>query len=216
MTRYALYFAPPPGAFAETAARWLGRALPAISGDLWPLTASARRYGFHATLKAPFRLEPGLTESDLIAAMDRFGATCAPVDLAGLGLADLDGFLALIPQGDTGPLNDLAARVVRDFDPLRAPLTPADIARRNPDRLTPRQRALLDQWGYPFVLDEFRFHMTLTDRLAPGDAAWVLPLARACFAAFTDRPLRIDALSLYVEAPDGLFHPRHRAPLSGP
>lgn len=215
MTRYALYFAPPPGDFTDTAARWLGRALPPIAADLWPLTSNARRYGFHATLKAPFRLKPGLGVQDLITAMDGFAATCAPVDLAGLELADLDGFLALIPQGDTGPLNAFAARVVQDFDPLRAPLTPADYARRNPDRLSPHHRALLDQWGYPYVMDSFQFHMTLTDRLRPADAEWVTPLARSSFVPFTNRPLRIDALSLFVEDADGLFHPHHRAALSG-
>lgn len=214
-TRYALYFAPPPGDFADTAARWLGRAQPPVSPDLWPLTVSARRYGFHATLKAPFRLTSGLGLQDLIDAMDRFGETCEPVDLEGLELADLDGFLALIPQGDTTALNAFAARVVQDFDPLRAPLTPADLARRNPDQLAPHLRALLDQWGYPYVMDAFQFHMTLTDRLSPADAAWVTPLARDSFAAFTGQPLRIDALSLFVEGPDGLFQPHHRAPLSG-
>lgn len=215
MTRYALYYAPPAGEFATCAARWLGRDDPPIAAGLWPLTAKARRYGFHATLKAPFRLAQGATRAALQDQMAQFAAQTAPVVLDGLHLADLDGFLALIPQGDAAPLNAFAARVVQQFDPLRAPLTSADIARRQPDRLSARQRALLDRWGYPFVLDEFRFHMTLTDQLDPDQAAWVRPLAQATFAPFTGRRLAIAALSLFAEAPDGLFHPVHHVALTG-
>jgi hypothetical protein len=215
MTRYALYFAPQAGPFADTAARWLGRTLPQPHPDLWPMTASARRYGFHATLKAPFRLAGGVDLPALMAKLDSFAATQAPMVLDGLHLANLDGFLALIPMGDTTALNTFAARVVRDFDHLRAPLTAADIARRNPDKLSPRQRALLDQWGYPHVLEEFQFHMTLTDRLSPEQLEWVLPLAQASFADFLHRPMSIDALGLFIEAPDSLFHPHHYAPLTG-
>lgn len=219
MTRYALYFAPDAGAFAEAAASWLAR--DAVSGAdvvpidpaLWPLTQSARRYGFHATLKAPFRLAEGQDADSLIAAMDAFADRTMAVTLDGLHVAQLEGFLALIPQGDTAALNAFAAGVVRAFEPFRAPLTQADIARRNPARLTERQRAYLDQWGYPHVMEEFQFHMTLTDRLTDAQAAWVLPLARATFAPHLRGPVMIDALTLFVEGSDGLFHHHHRAPL---
>lgn len=214
MTRYALYFAPQRGLFADTAAQWLGRAGGAIHPDLWPLTASARRYGFHATLKAPFRLADGTDMAALITAMAEFAASQPAFWIDGLQLANLDGFLALIPTGDTATLDSFAANVVRDFDHFRAPLTPADVARRNPAHLSPRQRRLLDQWGYPHVLEEFQFHMTLTDRLTPEQAQWVQPLAQASFADFLHEPVKIDALTLFVEEPDGLFHPRHHALLS--
>lgn len=222
MTRYALYFTPPDGAFAETAARWLARdaargepAVP-IHPELWPLTESARRYGFHATLKAPFRLAEGATQAQLTDAMAHFGARTPPVLMAGLHIADLDGFLALVPMGDTTALDAFAARVVQDFDPLRAPLSDADIARRRPETLTPHQRALLTEWGYPYVMDEFRFHMTLTDRLAPDQIGWVKPLAEATFGPFTGQPVTLDALTLFVEGADGLFHHDVRVPLTGP
>lgn len=221
MTRYALYFAPPSGAFADTAARWLGR--DAISGaildpdtpELWPLTASARRYGFHATIKAPFRLAEGVSEAALISALDAFAARHAPVRIDALDLASLGGFLALIPQGDTAALNAYAARVVEHFDPMRAALTPAEIARRNPAQLSARQRALLDLWGYPHVMDEFQFHMTLTDRLNDVDRAWVQPRAELAFAPYLGQAVMIDALNLFVENAEGAFHQVHRAPLSG-
>ena len=221
MTRYALYFAPSDGAFADCAARWLGRdaahdrPVVPLHPDLPPLTETARRYGFHATLKAPFRLADGARPDDLTRAMADFAARTPPVVIAGLQLADLDGFLALVPMGDTTALDAIAARVVQEFDPLRAPLTQAEIARRQPHRLSPNQRALLDAWGYPYVMDEFRFHMTLTDRLRPDQGAWVRPLADATFAPFTGRPVTLDALTLFVEGADGLFHHARRVPLTG-
>jgi hypothetical protein len=215
MTRYALYFTPQAGPFSATAARWLGRSGDPFHADLWPLTTSARRYGFHATLKAPFRLTHEQHEAALITAMTDFAVDQAPVALEGLRLANLDGFLALIPVGDTTALDTFAARVVRDFDRFRAPLTEADISRRNPAHLSPRQRTLLDTWGYPYVMEEFRFHMTLTDRLDPAQQEWVLPLAESTFANYLQRPMMINTLTLCVEGPDAMFHSVHRTTLTG-
>jgi len=221
MTRHALYFAPAEGAFAQAAARWLGRDaatgadLDPLHPDLPALTASARRYGFHATLKAPFRLAQGQSEDALIAAMDRFGAGTPALSLDGLRIASLGGFLALVPEGDQAPLNAFAAQVVQTFEPFRAPLTPDEIERRKPATLSPRQRAMLGAWGYPHVLDEFRFHMTLTDRLDADQRGWVEPLAQAELGPHLPRPALIDAVSLFIEGPDGAFRIRHRSPLSG-
>lgn len=217
MKRYALYYAPPRGALAETAARWLGRdaetgATP-VQPDpsLGPLTVSARRYGFHATLKAPFRLADGTTEEDLIAAVDVFAAGVRPCVVEGLRLASLDGFLALIPVGDTRALNAFAARVVTAFERFRAPLSESERQHRNPDRLNPRQRELLDTYGYPHVLDEFQFHMTLTDRLTPEQRAVILPLAARHFAPVIPGRFMVKDLVVFGEGEDGLFHHLHRA-----
>jgi putative phosphonate metabolism protein len=217
MKRYALYFAPPRGLLADAAARWLGR--DAETGArctqptsmLEPLTLSARRYGFHATLKAPFRLAEGLTKEDLIAAVDVFAATKRPIVLEGLQVASIGGFLALIPEGDTTELNAFAASVVEQFERFRAPMTEAERSRRNPDCLTPRQCELLDAYGYPYVLDEFLFHMTLTDRLNPDQDALLRPLAEKTFAKVIPRPLAIEHLVVFGEAEEGIFHHIHRA-----
>ncbi|MBA4490291.1 DUF1045 domain-containing protein [Paracoccus sp. S1E-3] len=209
--RYALYYTPPPGEFADFGASWLGwdavRGAPApqpvLPGlDIAVLTAEPRRYGFHATLKAPFRLAEGQRAGDLIEGVEALAAQLRPVTLDGLALTRIGPFLALTPRGDEVPLNVLAAQVVERLDPLRAPLTEAERARRNPDRLTPRQRALLDAWGYPYVMDEFRFHMTLTGAL---DAA-TLDTVAALLAprlAVVPRPFILDALSLMGEDATG-------------
>ncbi|MCA0204266.1 MAG: DUF1045 domain-containing protein [Proteobacteria bacterium] len=219
MKRYALYYAPPPGPWAETAARWLGR--DAVSGEarmqphlaLAGLTDGARRYGFHATLKAPFRLSEGSSEEDLLAAVEVFAAGIAPFSVEGLRVAELDGFLALVPSGDASAFDAFAAQVVVRFDRFRAPLSAEDRARRRPERLSERQRALLDTYGYPWVMEEFRFHMTLTDRLTPTQSERLLPLAEAEFAPVLPQPFVLGGLSVFAEDAEGQFTEIHRARL---
>lgn len=223
ITRLAAYFAPRPGAFADLAAAWLGRdaetgqdlAPPDLGLPVAGMTVDPRRYGFHATLKPPFRLAPGQSLDALHLAMALLARQIAPVTLPGLQLANLDGFLALRPEGDSTALDQLAAQVVETLDPFRAPLTPAEVARRRPESLSPRQRALLDRWGYPFVMEEFRFHLTLTDRLDPTLAAAAVPILTAHFAPVLPRPFLIEDLCLFAEGPDGRFHNLHRYALSG-
>src|SRR5207245_1192733 len=77
----------------------------------------------------------------------------------------ISGFIAVIPAEPVAELQQLAADCARDFDSFRAPLGAEDRARRRPEKLTERQRDYLDRWGYPYVMEEFRFHMTLTGRL---------------------------------------------------
>lgn len=221
--RYAVYYAPEPGEFASRASQWLG--WDAAAGvNLTPpdlglpadqITRDPRKYGFHGTIKPPFRLAEGLTEAKLRGALADLAAGLAPVRLTGLRLASIGGFLALVPEGDTAPLGDLAAEVVRALEPFRAPLTPAEIARRRPEGLTPRQRALLEAYGYPYVMEEFRFHLTLTDRLEPPLNEQARAVLEAYFAPVLPRPFVVADLCLFGEAQDGRFHLLHRYPLSG-
>lgn len=224
--RFAVYFAPRPGAFADRAAAWLGwdaetgrpRAqpdLPGLPAPLADLTADPRKYGFHGTIRAPFRLARGLTVADVKACVSALAASLPPARAEGLALANLDGFLALTPAGDAAAIMDLGARVVAATDPLRAPLTDAEIARRQPDRLTPRQRALLDRWGYPGVMEEFRFHLTLTGRLPETQAGAVQAILAAHFAPVLPRPFRVEDLCLFGEDRAGRFHLLHRYALAG-
>lgn len=219
MKRFAVYFAPPPGPLARAAATWLGRdaatgaCLAQPDPELAGLTVSPRRYGFHATIKAPFRLAAGESLQTLHTGIAGLAASLQPVRLDGLSIRLFHGFLALIPVGDTDALDALAAEVVVRLDRFRAPLSPAEIARRDPAALSERQRALLDAWGYPLVLDEYRFHMTLTDRLTADQAARLLPMAQAHFADALSGPLVIDALALFGEDDGDDFHQLDRIAL---
>jgi hypothetical protein len=216
--RFAVYYAPPPGDFATRANLWLSDAapdLPGLPGPAATLTAAPRRYGFHGTIKAPFRLAEGvdarLLQSDLAALATRL----PPVRMAGLRLEILKGFLALTPEGDETDLLALGAEVVSRLDPLRAPLTEGEVARRRPDRLSPRQRELLARWGYPYVMEEFRFHLTLTDDLPTAAAQATAAILGPWFAEVLPRPFDITDLCLFGEDGDGRFHLLHRYPLTG-
>lgn len=223
ITRFAVYFAPRTGPFADKAAQWLGWdatigtavAQPDMPFDLASVTRAPRKYGFHATLRAPFRPAPDLTADDVVGAVAALAAGLPPAECDGLRLCNLHGFLALVPDGDTGAIDALAAQVVRATNPLRAALSPAEIARRRPDSLSARQRAHLAQWGYPFVMDDFAFHLTLTDQLDADMAARVQPHAAAHFAAALPRPFVVQDLCLFGEDGEGRFHLLHRFPLQG-
>jgi putative phosphonate metabolism protein len=224
--RYAIYYAPAPGSFADITARWLGwdaeigqAALhPAIEGLPQPvaaLTATPRKYGFHGTIKPPFHLAPGTDVAGLHAAIAVLAARLAPVTLPGLQLADLHGFVALTPLGDTTMLAALAADVVMTLDGFRAPPTVQEIARRKPDRLSERQRALLAQWGYPYVLDQFQFHLTLTGSLTKADSAATLRALEPHLASLLPKPFVLADLVLFGQGDDGMFRTLHRYPLLG-
>ena len=219
--RYALYWLPAPGSRLEAFGRSvLGYdtaagepvAHPKGLGDLAAVNAGARIYGFHATLKAPMRLAPGGTETDLAAAARVLATAHPPVVLGPLRVAALGRFLALVPEAPPPELGLLAAECVAALEPLRAPLTEAERAKRRPERLDPRARALLDRWGYPHVFEAFRFHMTLTDALPEPDRdGWHRRLAEA-YAASGPEPVMIDAICLLTQDGSGLFRLLARLP----
>jgi putative phosphonate metabolism protein len=222
--RYAVYFTPEPGPLADFGAAWLGwdsatgsarthppvKDLPAPVADL---TARPRKYGFHGTIKPPFRLAPSADAAGLAAALHAFCARHAPVTLDGLRLARIGGFVALVPEGPADGLVRLAAAAVEALDGFRARPTEAEIARRNPPRLTPRQRTLLERWGYPYTHDEFRFHMTLTGPLG-ARADTVCAALAPVVTPLVPRPFRVDALTLMGADGDDMFHQIARYPLA--
>jgi putative phosphonate metabolism protein len=213
--RFAIYFAPSATSnLWERAATWLGR--DASDGDLFNgpvagidrdrllnLTQSANRYGFHATLKAPMALADGYNEADLRAALDEFAARHRPVNLGKLRLASLQGFLALMVDGENEALADFAAHVVEDFDPFRAPMSTKDYAARASKGLNERQIELLGAYGYPYVFEQFRFHMTLTDRLGDEDAQDIAQAAATWFGPVLEDEVILDRLSLFHEPDAG-------------
>ena len=224
--RYAIYVAPPPGQFADFAAAWLGwdpaagetrthPHIPDLPRPVAELTAAPRRYGFHGTVKPPFRLAEGATIGALHDEMTALAAALPPVALPGLALRRLGGFLALTPDGDSPELAALATEVVTALDGFRAPPGGAEIARRQAAGLSPRQQALLARWGYPYVMEEFRFHLTLTGALPDPEAAAVEAALAPILALILPRPYVIDSLCLFGEAEDGHFHNLHSYTLSG-
>ena len=236
--RYAIYFAPPPdSAWWCFGCAWLGRDpltntsvarpslpdLPDLEGmsidasTLTRITAAPRRYGFHATLKAPFRLRTGYTPDDVYAQAQDLAQSLMVVELPQVQLCEIDGFVALsFPRESTvGSLatdtnqpavNALAAQCVSAFDHLREAPDARELARRHANRLTPRQANLLAEWGYPYVFQEFRFHMTLTGPLPAAERQKIINALAPVVARLNEQPLRLDALTIYLQpAPNAPF-----------
>jgi 2'-5' RNA ligase len=138
------------------------------------MTQEPRRYGFHGTLKAPFHLAEGTSEEELIERLAQFAAERHCFRLKGVDVRAIGNFLALTSGEPNAELQDLARDCVTCFDHFRAPLGESDLARRLATPLTPRQRELLEAWGYAYVMEEFRFHMTLTSSLSEPEKAMML------------------------------------------
>lgn len=213
--RYAIYYTPPPfSALARFGSSVIGydcfdavdvpyARLAGIDAALQKLmTVEPRRYGFHATVVAPFHLKDR-SEDELIQAASSFAARTRPVRLGGLAVAEFGDFVALVPfKADEG-VAKFAAKCLEAFDEYRAPLSAADRERRLKAKLSARQIELMDRWGYPYVLDEFRFHMTLTGALQDN----LRDTFRGALAlAFEDRSrdtYEIDAISVMRQDDSG-------------
>jgi putative phosphonate metabolism protein len=208
--RYAIYYVPAPGSDLDRFGAALlgydafcGDDLPFSDGitqavpDWHDLTQDPRKYGFHATLKAPFALAPGRVEAELIAACETFAGAARPIPVIIPVVKAISGFIAVVPAEVSDQLNLLAADCVRDFDPFRASLSAEDRAGRNPSALTLTQVDHLDRWGYPYVMDEFRFHMTLTGRVAAERRQPLVELLQQRFAALDLKTLAVDRIAVF-------------------
>lgn len=199
--RFAIYFAP-----ATNSALWQAAESWFAQPDLPAISVSARRYGFHATIKAPMALSDGMDRASLEMALTEFAAARAPMSLGQIAPTPIEGFLALICAPQPQAVTDLAAAVVTAFERFRAPMSAEDRARRLRAPLTARQIELMDAYGYPYVLEQFQFHMTLTDRLEPTLLAAMRERATAWFQAALSAPIWLDRLVLFHEAePGGMF-----------
>ena len=214
--RFAIYYA--PGAAEplwRKAAEWLGRdpltgetidgPLAGTTRDaLFDRSVSARRYGFHATIKAPMMLAEGRSRAGLEDALSAFAAEAEPAAIGRLKLSLIDGFLALVPAQQTAELTDFAGDVVEAFEPFRAQPSAAERERRlKGGHLSARQVELMDRFGYPYVFEQFRLHMTLTDRLPEHEREAYTRAAAAHFGALAEADTTLDRLVLFHEPEPG-------------
>ena len=222
--RVAVYYAPRPNdPLFAAAASWLGRdpesdALapqPEVDG-IAEVTAEPRLYGFHATLKPPMRLAEGRQWFDVLTAARELADRTAAFMLPHLSVQDLHGFLALRETTPCAPLQALADACVEHLDPLRAPPSEAELARRRRGKLTAEQDAMLVRWGYPYVFSTWFFHMTLTRRLTADEKARYQPAAEAYLARALSVPRLVEDICLFTQAaPDAPFVIAERLTLRG-
>jgi putative phosphonate metabolism protein len=208
--RFAIYFVPA----ADTALYHFGAAVlghdcytgepVAHLRDVGPtatewaaLTAEPRTYGFHATLKAPFRLRGEFDPGDLLADIGTLAASIPTIPTLEPAVGLIGGFVAIVPRIASAGLERLAADCVTAFDRFRLPMTPEERSRRLAAGLSQSQTAHLDRWGYPYVFEEFRFHMTLTGRIGSDRRLAIHALLHDAFARRCGfDPIALDRLAL--------------------
>lgn len=215
--RYAIYFAPAlQSPWWQFGTRWLGRdehldqlvpqtTVPQLrTQDLQRLTSHPRRYGFHATLKAPFSLQDNYTADDLQARLQALARTLRPVTLGPMQATVLGSFVALVPVAPPAALAALANTCVTELDDMRRPLSDDDLAHRNSDALDARGLELLHRYGYPLVMERFQFHVSLTGPVTAPYTQQVLMAVHSSVAQLNaDAPLVLDRLCLFVEPSSG-------------
>lgn len=226
--RYALYFAPRADTpWWSLLSRWLGydaatgravERLPVPGLDreaMQRVTAHPRRYGGHATLKAPFRLAAPYAEADLVRAVDDYAAGQSAFVLPPLRVEQLSNFFALTPAQPDARINRIADDCTTQFDRFRAPPSEAETARRLREPLDAVALALLEQWGYPHVLQRYRFHLSLTGTLddeSPQVVETVRDAAREVFDGLAAPAPDFDAVCIFRQsAPADDFILCHRA-----
>ena len=224
--RYTIYFVP-KGTLAKFGRAWLGwdcrkgqyisleNAFAEPLADREHYTKKPQKYGLHATLKAPFRLQATQSETALRSAFRGFCNHQKPTASGNLMLSERGGFLSLRPQMQSAALFELGKHCLEAFDPFRAPLEQSDLDRRRNARLSPRQNQFLHQWGYPYVLQEFQFHITLTSLLSILQRETIIPALKNLLAHELERPFIIAYLALIGEDRNGQFHILEEANLSG-
>ena len=210
--RYAVYYAPRRGSpLWDKASAWLGRDaydgrslqrpdLPGLEGlDLDALTSDPRGYGFHATLKAPFELAEGSDEAELIAFASDFAARRRAFE-AEIEAGAIGSFQAFRLRDPCQDMDDLHSACVREFDAFRAPISDSDLARRRRAGLSPTEDERLVRWGYPYIFEDFRFHMTLTGSLR--DPSLSERMHAALSAWFRDEAgrHRFDGVAIFKQA----------------
>ncbi len=223
-TRYAICYAPEPlSPLWRFGSRWLGwdadnrkktepLCIDGIAyGRIASITQMPRKYGFHATLKPPFQLAPGYDLSMLDESLEAFAVARRAFKVPALELAALDGFVALLPQETCPTLEGLAADCVCQFDPFRA--TDGELPRKA--EMTSRQKTLCETWGSAYVMEEYRFHMKLTEPLVDVERRTVLECLRDHAKMVCKRkPWHFGALTLMRQkGPDEPFHTLKRYPI---
>ena len=212
--RYAIYWTPPPETvLAEFGALWFG------GFDTFGLTSelAARAtkapavYGLHATFKAPFGLRDDVAPEALRVTLDDFCANRRAPAPGKLTLGHHQRYLTLMLNPDRADIEWLAAECVTHFDHFRTPADEDDRLRRSLESLSPQEEVFLQEFGYPYVLSAFRFHISLAGPLESAELDKIASALEPHLAAIMNEPFGIKDLSLLGEPRSGgVFEIIHR------
>jgi putative phosphonate metabolism protein len=211
--RYAIYYAPEVGSALESfGERWLGKdagagrpQVPGISpARVAEIIEGPRRYGFHGTLKPPFALNPAASPEGILAVAKVLAKSLAPIEIPPLELDVIGQFIAFSPETSSAAIEALAASCVRAFEGFRAPLAHAEEQGHKSRRLTVHQEQMLEHWGYPYVMEEFQFHITLTEPIPdPHERAIIMSALEKLAAPVLKQKVAVRELAVFAqESPD--------------
>jgi len=222
--RVAVYYAPDgDDPLWRAGCRWLGR--DPETGERFDLPAAVTQpdlisdpagYGFHGTLKPPMRLAEGMTYEAFVTAVEKLAQGLKPFAMPRLTVQNLDGFLAVREAEPSPELHAIADVAVASLDHCRALPSEAELVKRRKAGLSVTEEAMLTRWGYPYVFQLWRFHLTLSRRLEASEMARLLPKAEAWFAEAMERPRIFNSLAIYTQSESGApFALSTRVPLGG-
>lgn len=171
------------------------------------LVGDASKYGFHATLKAPFRLAATSTRGELIGAVAWLASRLERARIGSLTVTPLGPYAALVPEEASSALSACVQTIVENLEAFRAPLTHAERERRKPALLSARQLELLDRFGYPYVAEEFRFHMTLAGPLPDNARGAIIETLYGKYqASVSQTELYLDRIAVFEQpTPESRF-----------
>ena len=213
--RYAIYYVPSNNLFYKLGSSWLG--WDTISGqpasqpetdsavNIQKITEAPRKYGLHATIKAPFRLGNNVNALELERQLEILCGSIKPIEFK-LKLSELSGFFALTPTVKNTEIRNLHAKVVRKLDYFRAQPTKEEIIKRRENQLTSEQDQNLIKWGYPYIFEDFYFHITLTGKIPEDLRNKVKDEIENFFQPVLQQKINLSELALVGEATDGNFY----------
>ncbi len=160
------------------------------------ITYKPARYGLHATLKAPFNLKLGYDVESLLSTLEGFAKNRKAFEIDSLKYGLHGGCLSLTVDEGEHKINQFASQCVLGFEDFRAPLSMKERTRRLEEKLSLHQRLMLEELGYPYVLSEFRFHITLSSRLSDQEYDSVIRALIPTLESICMKPLKINQVSL--------------------
>lgn len=220
--RYAIYYVPSNNLFYKLGSSWLG--WDTISGqpasqpetdsavNIQKITEAPRKYGLHATIKAPFRLGNNVNALELERQLEILCGSIKPIEFK-LKLSELSGFFALTPTVKNTEIRNLHTKVVRKLDYFRAQPTKEEIIKRRENQLTSEQDQNLIKWGYPYIFEDFYFHITLTGKIPEDLRNKVKDEIENFFQPVLQQKINLSELALVGEATDGNFYVLRQMPL---
>lgn len=212
MKRLAIYYTPEESSsLAGEAAIWFGRdiysttrAAGAGANNLNDtfianITKSPSHYGFHATLKPPFTIENADVIEEISLLLETFANSREAFIIPDFEVKMLNSFFCLRPKTVSNQLHSIANELVTQFDHFRLPAGQAELEKRRSSGLTRNQEQMLLKWGYPYVMEEYRFHLTLTGMIEKQFRQAVAQELSERFTSDILESVEFDRISLFLE-----------------